>query len=232
MSGHEIAVRGSVTELAQMSVAELTETARMLDLYQEKIEGMSGIVATMRGLVFIVAKERLGHGKFLPWLAEHFKKTRKTSAEDMRVAREFVKCSSEVTFGDLASALADKSREPELDLSNPLVSEVAKWVKGRPRIQLLLEFPASKGGARYGSRKKLTPEAELAEFLADCKENFDSTIMSLDELHDKKLWQANSIPDAHLGAAAELARDFSREAFAFIKLPKRERSSPKLEAVA
>lgn len=228
MSGSELAIRESVKSLAGMSLTELTETARMLDVYQAKIEGMSGIVATMRGLVFMVAKERVGHGKFTSWLAEHFKKTRKTSAEDMRVAREFLKSNSEVTFNDLAYALADKAREPELDLKNPLVAEVAKWVQGRPRFQLLLEFPGERGGKR-GRGKKLSPAEEHAEFLAACKEDFESAIVALDQLHDKAAWKATSITDAQREAAAEVAREFARQAVAFNKLPKRERAELKME---
>lgn len=167
MSGNLSKIERPVT-LEAMSPEQLADTGRMLDAYQEKIESMSGICATMRGLVFVTAKEKLGHGKFLPWLTKHFDKTRKTAAEDMRIGREFSKCNPTLHFGDLVKALAEKSSEPEIDTSHPLVSEVARWVASRNRGQLLLDFPAtSRGGDTSKSRAAKPVKKSREEILRE-----------------------------------------------------------------
>jgi hypothetical protein len=143
--------------LVDLTVPQLAEACQMLDQCQERYDKLSGICATMRGLVLTEAKRKLGHGKFLPWVAENFKKTKKTAAQDMRVAEEFCKSNPRVTFETLGRDLASTILELEqanIDLRHPLVREVAIWVGDRTRYQLLLDFPGSRGGDTSAHRSK------------------------------------------------------------------------------
>lgn len=130
--------------LSNMSVPQLTSACHMLSDCQDRYDKLSGICATMRGLVLTEVKHKLAHGKFLPWIAENLGKTRKTAAQDMRLAGEFFKCNPQVTFETLGRDLATTLKEIEeaqLDLRHPLVRAVASFVGDRTRYQLLLDFP-------------------------------------------------------------------------------------------
>lgn len=195
------------TSLSQMSVSELTQTAKMLDAFQSNIESMSGICATMRGLVFHQVKEKLAHGQFGPWLKKHFDKTRKTAAEDMRIARGFLRSNPELPhFETLARALAEKSREPSIDRNHPMVRQVAMWVDGRPRVQLLLEFPSEKGGGAgrsKGSSKNVNDPAE---------ESTDIWLPLIEKLEreglNEKSWK--HLPKKHLHRLIETLTDLRK----------------------
>jgi len=160
-------IEPSPIALVDMNVPQLAEACKMLDACQERYDKLSGICATMRGLVLTEAKRKIEHGYFGAWLTKNFKKTKKTAAEDMRVGRQFAKSNPKVTFEtlgrDLATTVAELE-EAQIDLSHPLVRQVAEWVGARTRYQLLLAFPASSGGNKYerggekGKRKKQTLE--------------------------------------------------------------------------
>lgn len=170
----KIAPPVSSVALINMNVGQLADACRMLDACQERYDKLSGICATMRGLVLLEAKRKLEHGKFLPWLSLNFKKHRTTAAEDMRIAREFAKCSPTLHFESLGRDLAQTVAELEdaqIDLKHPFVREVAVWVEDRSRAQLLFDFPASPGGHHYDHRLKgrghttLTPKEQAREKL-------------------------------------------------------------------
>lgn len=136
--------------LKDLTVPQLGEAFRGLDAAQENYSKLSGICATMKGLVLTEVKAKVGHGKFIPWLKEHFPIHRATAAKHMRLAEEFGKCSPTATFEllthDLASSL-EAATNHHLDLGNPLVSRVSAWVGNRSAYQLELELkPACKGG--------------------------------------------------------------------------------------
>lgn len=218
--------------LVDLNVPQLAEACRALEQCQERYDKLSGICATMRGFVLIEVKTKLGHGKFLPWLAENFNKTRKTAAQDMRVARECGKSRPKVTFEILGRDLASTVKELEqsnINLEHPLVKEIAGWVDGRTRYQLLLDFPGLRGGDTSGSRKKLTPEEEHAKFLEDARTDFEAAFLALDGITDSATWKATSISDAMLSDSIELAREFARQAAAWLKLPKDERKAASQE---
>lgn len=143
--------------LIDMDVPQLTAAYRSLDECQARYDKLSGIVATMKGIVLTEVKHKCGHGNFLPWLRENFPKSHKTATQDMRLAAEFFKCEPRFTFETLGRDLAATLREIEaaqLDLSHPLVREVAGFVGERTRYQLLLDFPGERGGDTGGRRKK------------------------------------------------------------------------------
>ena len=53
--------------LAEMSEAQLAETFTKLDATREHYDNLSGICATLQGLVLIEVKEKVGHGKYQLW---------------------------------------------------------------------------------------------------------------------------------------------------------------------
>jgi hypothetical protein len=174
--------------LVDMTVPELAETCRMLDDCQQRYDKLSGICAVMRGLVLSEAKRKLAHGKFIPWIKTNFKKTRKTAAQDMRLAQEFAKSNPRVTFQVLGRDLAETMMaldQAHLDLAHPLVKRVARWVKDRSRYQLLLEFPGeSRGGdntprddsgKRIAKPRRTNFELDQAAFEEESKEVCEAT---------------------------------------------------------
>lgn len=223
---------GASLALGNMTVPQLTAAAKMLDDCQERYDKLSGICGTMRGLVLAEVKHKLEHGKFLPWLAENFDKSRKTAAQDIRLATEFCKSNPRVTFEILGRDLAETVKELEqaqIDLKHPLVREVAAWVDGRTRYQLLLDFPGQRGGDTSGSHKKLSPEEEHKLFLANAKAQFESVFLSLDKLVEDDTFKAPSITDTLLSDSADLAAEFAKRARAWLKVPRKQRTHPEAE---
>jgi len=137
--------------LKDLTVPQLGEAFRGLDAAQENYSKLSGICATMKGLVLTEVKLKLGHGKFGAWLKEHFPKTKKTSAKYMRLADVFAKSNPRVTFDALTHDLAatlEAAANHQLDLANPLVARVAAWVGNRSAYQLELELKEEGDGRR------------------------------------------------------------------------------------
>lgn len=166
--------------LVDLNVPQLADACRLLEQCQERYDKLSGICATMRGFVLLEVKRKLAHGHFLPWLADNFGKTRKTAAQDMRVARECGKSRPRVTFETLGRDLASTIKELEnaqVDLEHPLVREIAGWVDGRTRYQLLLDYPAEMGGdTSKHPRKARSTEEELHD------ETLEAWMRMVDEL--------------------------------------------------
>jgi hypothetical protein len=142
--------------LGDMDVPQLTSAFEMLHGIQGKYDKLSGICATMKGLVLAEVKHKIERGKFLPWVAKHYGKTRKSAAEDMRLAGAFCKSNPRVTFAalgrDMAATVKDLE-QAQIDLKHPLVREIAGWVQERSRYQLLLAFPSDRGGDTTKSHK-------------------------------------------------------------------------------
>lgn len=136
--------------LADMTLPELGEAFTRLTIVEEGCERLSGIVATLKGLMLMEAKAKLPHGEYLPWLQKHFGKTRKTAAQYVRLARGFSEMSPEVTFEILHRDLSISVQDLEankLDLSHPIVAQIAEWTDGKSSTQLMLDLgPARLGG--------------------------------------------------------------------------------------
>lgn len=214
--------------LVNLTLPQLAEAYNGLDRLEKEYENMSGICATLKGLVLIEAKLKPElKGRFKQWVIDSFPKSYKTATRYMRLAEAFGKSDSTGTFQtltrDLASSVA-ALRQFQLDLSHPVVAKVADWVNGRGSYQLMLDFPGGRGGDTSGSRKKLTAAQERKAFLESCKKDFEETIMALDRLHEKGFWKAESILDGHREDAAELARSFAKDITAFLKVPARKRA--------
>lgn len=193
---------------------------------------MSGICATLKGLVLIEAKAKPANkGRFMAWVKENFSNgVHRTATRYMRLAEAFVgELDSTVQFQTLTRDLASSMealRERQLDLQHPVVARVAQWVKGRGAYQLMLDFPGARGGDTSGSRKKLTPEQERAQLLEDAKNDFLAAIEALDRLKEKGTWKAPSITDAMLADSAELCAALAKQIRAWLKTPAKDRSEP------
>lgn len=211
--------------LVDMTVPQLAEAGHGLERLEREYENMSGICATLRGGVFAEVKKKLPHGEYRPWLSKNFPKSVKTAERYKRLWDAFAKSDSTVAFETLTRGLAESVetlREFSLDLSHPAVAAVAKWVAGRGAYQLMLDFAAQAGGNQR--TKKLTPAEQHAQFLQDAHDDFARIMTALDGLVEDGRWKAPSITDAMLEASAELAREFAKQATAFLKLPKDKRS--------
>jgi DUF3102 family protein len=133
----------------------MAEAIAGLDRLEAQYENMSGICATLKGLVLIEAKRKLGRGEWMPWIKRNLgAKKQKTANRYMRLAEAFSeKLDSTVQFEILSRDLAanlDALRGFQLDLKHPVVAVVADWVGGKGAYQLMLEFgAASKGGKTY-----------------------------------------------------------------------------------
>jgi Protein of unknown function (DUF3102) len=212
--------------LVDMSVGQLADAFNGLTRLEKEYENMSGICATLKGLILIEAKTKLGHGNYRTWLKENFPKSVKTAERYKRLAEAFGKSDSTVAFQTLTQGLTaslEALRARSLDLSHPIVAKVAQWVNGRGAYQLMLDFPGAAGPNGGNNRKKLTPEEQHAQFLEDAKNDFTATITGLDGLVDDERWKAPSITDAMLEASVELAREFAIQATAWLKTPKKDR---------
>lgn len=137
--------------LKDLTVPQLGEAFRGLDAAQQNYSKLSGICATMKGLVLAEAKGKLGHGKFIPWLKENFPNGRQHASRLMRLAEAFGKCSPNATFDALTHDLLhtlEEARLSQIDLANPLVARVAAWVGNRSAYQLELELKMDGDGRR------------------------------------------------------------------------------------
>ncbi len=213
--------------LVDMSVGQLADAFNGLSRLEKEYENMSGICATLKGLILIEAKVKLGHGNYRNWLKENFPKSAKTAERYKRLAEAFGKSDSTVAFKALTQGLTESLqalRARSLDLSHPVVAKIAQWVAGRGAYQLMLDFPGDRGGDTSGSHKKLTPAQEHAKFLEDAKNDFTGAFSALDRVVESESWKAPSITDAQLECSSELAREFARQASAWLKIPKRERA--------
>lgn len=155
---------------------------------------MSGICAVLKGCVLLEVKPKT-HRQFKSWVKTNFPKSYRTAARYMRLAEEFGKSASTVTFQTLTRDLAasvEALKQFQLDLSHPMVSKVAKWVKGRGAYQLMLDLgPSSRGGdntprdesgKRIADRRRTKLEIETEEFEEEARELCDAVSKNTYEL--------------------------------------------------
>ena len=211
--------------LVDLSLPQLAEAYDGLDRLEKEYENMSGICATLKGLVLLEAKTKPElKGRFKQWVIDSFPKSYKTATRYMRLAEAFGKSDSTGTFQTLTRDLAssvEALRQFQLDLSHPVVARIAQWVDGRGAYQLMLDFVGSRGGDTSAHRKKLSLDEQHEKFLADCKADFEAAVVALDALHSKELWKAPSISDAHRETAADLFAEMTRKLRAWNKQPNR-----------
>jgi hypothetical protein len=202
----EIVVRDNESELVReaiglhdMNIAQMGAAIVGLRNLEQKHENLSGICAVLIGIVLHEAKQRLGHGKFMPFVKENFEKSHRSANGYMRLGRACLESKLESTFQfadngravrlksgkafelltkDLATSLRELEKF-QLDLKHPIVSNVARWVNGRGSYQLMLDYPAELGGRRE-RKLKLTPAQLRAQNEKDAIEGYETICRSLD----------------------------------------------------
>jgi hypothetical protein len=168
--------------LADLSPDELANASRSLQEAEERYDRMSGICATLNGLVLLEAKRRLDHGHFTPWLKKNFPKSHQIATTRMRIANDFLGKmkpqfhfeAEQLLFTDFARLL-EAEKESPLATDSPIVDAVAKFVDGRSFSQLRDALPMHMpGGKTYerdgnkGRRITATPEAALRALRTLC----------------------------------------------------------------
>jgi hypothetical protein len=208
--------------LADMSPDQLATASRSLADAEERYDRMSGICATLGGLVLLEAKRRLEHGQFGNWLKEHFGKSHHIATTRMRIAKEFIAAVStkdgklvpryqfeatQLLLDDFAAQLAAEKQSP-IDLENPVVSAVSDFVGGRNFNTLRASLPAARrGGNTYerdgekGKRVPLTEEAAQQLAIETWKPILEGLLR---EGIDEKSYAA--LPDRGLVSLATLKR--------------------------
>jgi Protein of unknown function (DUF3102) len=149
-SSLEIVSANKPIALKDLSVPQLTEAFGGLDRLEKGYDNMSGICATLKGLVLIEVKVKLPHGSYGKWLEANFEQNKKTAERYCSLARAFIKSDSAVAFQTLTHDLAssvDELKKFQLNLSHPAVAQVSKWVAGRGAYQLMLDFEVTSGGS-------------------------------------------------------------------------------------
>ena len=172
----EIATIPQTLGLADMSESQLAETFTKLDATREHYDNLSGICATLQGLVLIEVKEKVGHGKYGHWLESNFPKSHKTANRFQRIAEEFlaragakntpeakqlkldtgvqfdnVNTSTQLLLTDLAASLS-AVRGASLDMSHPMIQAISTYAGGRSYKQMWLDLPPALLGGDHRRR--------------------------------------------------------------------------------
>ena len=174
--------------LAEMSESQLAQTFTKLDATREHYENLSGICATLQGLILIEAKRKIPHGKYQHWIESNFPKSYSTSNRFVRIAEDFIEkasgkntkearalksvtgatfdnvnTSAQLLLTDLAASL-ESIRSDSIDLSHPMVQAISAYADGRSYNQLWLDLgPVSLGGSRDGAGRRKGDQKTLAE---------------------------------------------------------------------
>lgn len=183
--------------LADMTSAQMGEALVGLRKMGVRYDNMSGICATLEGLVLLQAKAMLPHGAYGGFLRDYFAKSRRAATAYTQLARAFVggKLASTCQFDkfgrpmrvpkafelvkqDLATSLQELEKF-QLDLRHPVVSKVAEWVNGRGSYQLMLDYPAPLGGRR-ARREKLSLAEVRAKAEKEALESYEAICRAID----------------------------------------------------
>lgn len=176
----------------------MAEAIAGLDRLEAQYENMSGICATLKGLVLIEAKRKLGRGDWTPWMKKNLgAKKARTAQRYMQLGKAFAeKNDSTVVFDLLRNDLAknlDTLRQTQLDLKHPVVAQVAKWVEGKGAYQLMLEFgSSSRGGKTYdrGGEKGKRAAFEVKAYRVLCVGSCEGVQKSAGSLRETKSYRA------------------------------------------
>lgn len=182
------AAQESPATLESLTVDQLRDSYSQLDRYEEGCSRISGICATLKGLVLAEVKSKLGHGNFEPWLATHFPKGRTTAKKYLRLAKAFMttKKAPRCLFAPDADLLGSLTllQTAQLDVANPLVRDVSEWTDGKSAYQLLQDIAQAKEEPEQRQpRVKPTPEEILESVTCATRE---WATMELKERHWRK----------------------------------------------
>lgn len=159
--------------MSQLGVA-ITDCERAIAQHDRA----SGLWGTLQGIALNIAKHRLPHGKFMPFVTEHMGKAHCQATRRMRLAQAFLDAAPKVCgrahFEEVQRILGQdlgKTLEQidgmKLDLANPLVKAVDAYTKGQSLTQLLLDLGPASGHQVYtAARKERRTKDEIAEAYA------------------------------------------------------------------
>lgn len=227
--------------LAAVPLDTLVVAQRNIGAVQERVDGLSGIFATLRGVALVEVKSRLKHGEWQPWLKEHFPQSDRNARRLIMIGQAFLeeatsrrakaaqilKAGSNDQISSALATVADAkfSGEASLDFSHPLLGAIAAFVAGRSSYQLIVEVGAL---AKGGLREATTPEAAQTEdekYQAAVRQIQDDTRQTFDilgSLTGRKAFQVLPEPELHL--AIDTAEAFLKEAKAWAATPKNKRA--------
>jgi hypothetical protein len=223
-------IEPSPVALVNLTPPQMAEAIAGLDRLEAQYENMSGICATLKGLVLIEAKRKLGRGEWMPWVKRNLgAKKQKTANRYMRLAEAFSeKLDSTVQFEVLSRDLAanlEALRGLQLDLKHPVVAAVADWVGGKGAYQLMLEFGAasSKGGKTYdrGGDKGKRAAFEAKAYRALCVGVCNGLKTSVSSLRQTKSYRA--LNDSQLATLLHALDETSKELRVWFDKPAADR---------
>jgi hypothetical protein len=154
--------------LAEMNPEQLASASKSLLAAEERYDRMSGICATLNGLVLLEAKRQIAHGNFMQWVQDATGHSDRDARRRMRIAEEFIaslsksKTDTRVRFENAQQLLLDNFTEllsadaaSPMDESNPVFAAVAQYVDGRSYRALADALPKPRmGGARVKDPNK------------------------------------------------------------------------------
>lgn len=165
--------------LAEMNPEQLASASKSLLAAEERYDRMSGICATLNGLVLLEAKRQIAHGNFIGWVEEATGQSRQHANRKMRIAESFMaslsksKCNPRVTFENAEQMLLDNFAEmlsadaaSPMDESNPVFAAVAQYVDGRSYRALADSLPQPRrqiGGDTTPKNGSVRPRADKAD---------------------------------------------------------------------
>lgn len=218
--------------ITQMSLPQLAEAYDGLDRLEKEYENMSGICATLKGLVLIECKTKPElKGRFKEWVTQSFPKSYKTATRYMHLAEAFGKSDSTGTFLALTRDLSESVaalREFQLDLKHPVVSKVAQWVAGRGAYQLMLDLGPTAG--KHHPRKKepeLSPEEQREVLVKQAQEWAAGQLV--DDFVSRGMWKL--LPDHEAKIVMRHFERLAKDMAEWIKTPPRRREQMAIEEV-
>jgi hypothetical protein len=234
-SSLEIVPANKPIALKDLSVPQLTEAFGGLDRLEKGYDNMSGICATLKGLVLIEVKVKLDHGKYEAWLKENFTGGKTTAWKYMGLGKAFAKSSPRGTFETLTRDLAssvEALKEFQLDLSHPVVALISKWAAGRSAYQLMLDFEVTSGPSYdHTTRGKgHTAPLTVKEVHALMRTRCIETGQALHLANRTKAWRA--LEEALLDQVIEDSEKFFHAAKKWRLLPKGARHQELMDELA
>jgi hypothetical protein len=154
--------------LAEMNPEQLASASKSLLAAEVRYDRMSGICATLNGLVLLEAKRQIAHGNWIEWLEANTPNTRQDATRRMRIAESFLaglskskwntrvpfETATQILFDNFAEMLSADAASP-MDESNPVFAAVAQYVDGRSYRALADALPKPRmGGARVKDPNK------------------------------------------------------------------------------
>lgn len=211
------------------------------NLAEEAIQHhLAGGVTIARGLAHSILcgkalselKQRLGHGKWLPFIKEHLEPAgmpERTCRYHMQVwdaaKRKAIKSAN---AADLERLMDKHLSELTTEERATLLSVATETCKGTSATQLLNEYgiikdPALKGGKRESKKTKLTPEQEYEAQVKVLREDCQNAGKRLQNLAHTKAYRI--LNDAELEGLMDLAQALLDSAREWHNTPKSERAA-------